>query len=119
MAYFMVVLLDESRMAKVKGTGLEDKIKYMFGGELRLLEVEVTEELKDKILAEFETARVDSRGAITDVPVAFMRELFNQVVEKKSLGPEVVEGVLAKVAEIKEMAAKESEYLPPPDIETE
>jgi len=119
MAYFMVVLLDDSRMEKIKGTDLEKHIKYMFGGELRLLEVEVTEELKDKILAEFETARVDSRGAITDVPVAFMRELFNQVAEKKSLGPEVVEGVLAKVNEIKEMAAKESEYLPPPEIETE
>ena len=117
MAYFMVVLLDDSRMEKVKGTGLEEHIKYMFGGELRLLEVEVNEDLKNKILAEFETARVDSRGAITDVPVAFMRELFNQVVEKKSLGPEVVEGVLAKVGEIKEMAAKESEYLPPPEIE--
>ena len=117
MAYFMVVLLDDSRMEKIKGTGLEEHIKYMFGGELRLLEVEVSEDLKDKILAEFETARVDSRGAITDVPVAFMRELFNQVVEKKSLGPEVVEGVLAKIGEIKEMAAKESEYLPPPEIE--
>ncbi|HFC98551.1 MAG TPA: hypothetical protein ENJ40_08875 [Thermosulfurimonas dismutans] len=117
MAYFMVVLLDDSRMEKIKGTGLEEHIKYMFGGELRLLEVEVNEDLKNKILAEFETARVDSRGAITDVPVAFMRELFNQVVEKKSLGPEVVEGVLAKVGEIKEMAAKESEYLPPPEIE--
>ncbi len=119
MAYFMVVLLDDHRMAKLRGTGLEEHIKYMFGGELRLLEVEVNEELKDKILAEFETARVDSRGAITDVPVAFMRELFNQVVEKKSLGPEVVEGVLAKIDEIKEMAAKESEYLPAPEIETE
>ncbi len=117
MAYFMVVLLDDSRMEKIKGTGLEEHIKYMFGGELRLLEVEVSEDLKNKILAEFETARVDSRGAITDVPVAFMRELFNQVVEKKSLGPEVVEGVLAKIGEIKEMAAKESEYLPPPDID--
>ncbi|WP_297058597.1 hypothetical protein [Thermosulfurimonas sp.] len=117
MAYFMVVLLDDSRMEKIKGTGLEEHIKYMFGGELRLLEVEVSEDLKNKILAEFETARVDSRGAITDVPVAFMRELFNQVVEKKSLGPEVVEGVLAKIGEIKEMAAKESEYLPPPEIE--
>ena len=117
MAYFMVVLLDDSRMGKIKGTGLEEHIKSMFGGELRLLEVEVNEDLKNKILAEFETARVDSRGAITDVPVAFMRELFNQVVEKKSLGPEVVEGVLAKIGEIKELAAKEAEYLPPPDIE--
>lgn len=117
MAYFMVVLLDDKRMEKIKGTELEDKIQYMFGGELRCLNVEVSEELKDKVLQEFDTARVDSRGAITDVPVAFMRELFNQVAEKKSLGPEVVEGVLAKVNEIKEMAAKESEYLPPPEIE--
>ncbi len=117
MAYFMVVLLDDKRMEKIKGTELEDKIQYMFGGELRCLNVEVSEELKDKILQEFDTARIDSRGAITDVPVAFMRELFNQVAEKKSLGPEVIEGVLAKVNEIKEMAAKESEYLPPPNIE--
>ena len=113
----MVVLLDDKRMEKIKGTELEDKIQYMFGGELRCLNVEVSEELKDKILQEFDTARIDSRGAITDVPVAFMRELFNQVAEKKSLGPEVIEGVLAKVNEIKEMAAKESEYLPPHEIE--
>jgi len=115
--YFLVVLLDDHRMSKIRGTGLEEHIKYMFGGELRLLEVKVPEELKDKILQEFDTARVDSRGAITDVPVAFMRELFNQIVEKKSLGPEVVEAVLQKVDEIKEAAAKESEYLPPPDID--
>ncbi len=113
----MVVLLDDQRMSKIRGTGLEEHIKYMFGGELRLLEVKVSEELKDKILQEFDTARVDSRGAITDVPVAFMRELFNQVAEKKSLGSDVVEAVLAKVDEIKKAAEKESEYLPPPEIE--
>ena len=115
--YFLVVLLDDHRMSKIRGTGLEEHIKYMFGGELRLLEVTVPEELKDKILHEFDTARVDSRGAITDVPVAFMRELFNEVAEKKSLGPEVVEAVLQKVDKIKEAAAKESEYLPPPEID--
>ena len=117
MAYFMVVLLDDSRYEKIKGTELESKIQYMFGGELKCLNVEVSEELKNKILQEFDTARIDSRGAITDVPVAFLRELFNQVAEKKSLGPEVVEAVLAKSSEIKELAAKESEYLPPPNIE--
>ncbi len=117
MAHFIVVLLDDNRMAKLSGSGLEDKIKYMFGGELRCLEVEVPEEISKKILATFDTARIDSRGAITDVPVAFLRELFNQIAEKKSLGPEVLEAVLAKADEIKEAAAKESEYLPPPDIE--
>jgi len=116
MAYFIVVLLDDNRYAKIKGTELEDKIQYMFGGELRCLNVDVSEELKDKILKEFDTARIDSRGAITDVPVAFLRELFNQIAEKKSLGSEVIEGVLSKVDEIKELAAKESEYLPAPEI---
>ncbi len=115
--YFMVVLLDDHRMSKIRGTGLEEHIKYMFGGELRLLEVKVDEETKDAILREFDTARVDSRGAITDLPVAFMRELFNQVVEKKSLGPEVVKAVLEFVVDDKETTEKESEYLPPPEID--
>jgi len=114
--YFLVVLLDDNRMAKLKGTGLEENIKYMFGGELRLMEVHVSEEIKGKVLETFDTARTDSRNAITDVPVAFMRELFNQVVEKKSLGDDVVEAVLAKADEIKELAVKESEFLPAPEI---
>ncbi len=117
MSYFIVVLLDDKRFEKIKGTELEDKVQYMFGGELRCLNVEVSEELKEKILKEFDTARIDSRGAITDVPVAFLRELFNQVSEKKDLGAKAIEGVLAKVNEIKELAAKESEYLPAPEIE--
>ena len=117
MAYFIVGLLDDNRFDKIKGTELEKEVQYMFGGELRCLNVEVSEELKEKILKEFDTARIDSRGAITDVPVAFLRELFNQVADKKTLGGEVIEGVLAKVDEIKELAAKESEFLPAPDIE--
>ncbi len=114
--YFLVVLLDDSRMAKLEGSGLEKDIKYMFGGELRLIEVHVSDEIKNKLLNTFDTARTDSRNAITDVPVAFMRELFNQVVEKKSLGDEVVEAVLAKADEIKELAKKESEFLPVPEL---
>ena len=117
MAYFIVVLLDDNRFAKIKGTELEDKVQYMFGGELRCLNVEVSEEMKERILKEFDTARIDSRGAITDVPVAFLRELFSQVAEKKDLGAAALEGVLAKVDEIKELAAKESEFLPAPEID--
>lgn len=115
--YFIDVLLDENRMAKLKGTGLEDNIKYRFAGELKLVEVHVSEETKNKVLETFDTARTDSRNAITDVPVAFLRELFNQVAEKKSLGDDVVEAVLAKADEIKELAAKESEFLPAPEID--
>ena len=114
--YFLVVLLDDARMAKLRGTGLEENIKYMFGGELRLLEVHVSEETKNKVLEVFDTARTDSRNAITDVPVAFMRELYNQVISKKSLGDDVVEAVIAKADEIKEQAAKESEFLPAPEV---
>ncbi len=33
MAYFMVVLLDDNRFAKIKGTELEEKVQYMFGGD--------------------------------------------------------------------------------------
>ena len=68
-------------------------MQYMFGGELRCLNVEVSEEMKDRILKEFDTARIDSRGAITDVPVAFLRELFNQVVEKKDVGAAALQPV--------------------------
>ena len=115
--YFIDVLLDEGRLEAIKNAGLGDNIKYRFAGELKLVEVHVSEDTKNKVLQEFDTARTDSRNAITDVPVAFLRELYNQVVEKKSLGDDAVEAVLAKSAEIKELAAKESEYLPAPEID--
>ena len=115
--YFIDVLLDEGRIAKLQGTDIEKHIKHRFAGELKLVEVHVSEDTKQKILETFDTARTDSRNAITDVPVAFLRELFHQVAEKKSLGDDVVEGVLAKSDEIKDLAAKESEFLPAPEID--
>ena len=117
MAHYILVLLDEKRMEKIKGSPVEENIKSMFGGELKCIEVNVPDELSQKILKTFDTARIDARGAITDLPVAFMREFFNQIAEKKSIGPEVIEATLAKADQIKELAVKESEYLPPPDIE--
>ena len=118
MAHYILVLLDDKRMEKIKGSAIENEVKYMFGGELKCLEVEVPEEISKNILKSFDTARIDARGAITDLPVAFMREFFNQIAEKRSIGADALEGVLAKTEQIKELAAKESEYLPPPDIET-
>ncbi len=117
MGHYILVLLDENRLERIKGSDVENNIKSMFGGELKCIEVNVPEELSQKILKTFDTARIDARGAITDLPVAFMREFFNQIAEKKSIGPEVIEATLAKADQIKELAAKESEYLPPPDIE--
>ncbi len=117
MAYYILVLLDKKRMERIKGCSIEEMAKPMFGGELKCLEVQIPDKLTQKILKTFDTARIDSRGAITDLPVAFMREFFNQIVARKSIGPDVIEGVLAKADQIKVKAAKESEYLPPPEID--
>ncbi len=115
--YFIDVLLDEGRLKAIQEAGLGDQIKYRFAGELKLVEVHVSEDTKNKVLQEFDTARTDSRNAITDVPVAFLRELYHQVVAKKSLGDDAVLAVLEKSAEIKDLAAKESEFLPAPEID--
>ena len=117
MGHYILVLLDDKRMERIKGSDIEEKVKSMFGGELKCLEVAIPDELSQKILKTFDTARIDARGAITDLPVAFMREFFNQIAEKRSMGADAIEGVLAKADQIKELAAKESEYLPPPEIE--
>ncbi|RPF46646.1 DUF6955 family protein [Thermodesulfitimonas autotrophica] len=113
----LVVLLDDNRMKKLEGSGLEKQVVKLFGGALNAFNLEVSDEDTQRILEEFATARIDSRGAITDVPVAFNRVVFEEIAKAKSLGPEVMKGVFARLAEIKEMAAKESEYLPPPDID--
>jgi len=113
----MVVLLDDKRLNALKGTGVEEKIVDLFGGALKAINIEVPEEAEKNIMAAFTSARIDSRGAITDVPVAFNRVLFEEIAKQKSIGPEVWNGVLARVDEIKEAAAKESEYLPSPDID--
>ena len=117
MEYILEVFLDDYRLSKIKGTPVEDKIEAVFGGELKVLRVKIGEELKDGILKAFETARIDSRSCITDTPVAFKRALFEEIANKKTLDESVVKAVLDRIDEIKEMAAKEAEYLPPPEIE--
>jgi hypothetical protein len=118
MEYILEVFLDEYRLNKIKGTPVESQIEAVFGGELKVLRVKVGEEVKDAILKAFETARIDSRACITDTPVAFKRALFEEIANQKSLGEEVAKGVLAKIDQIKEAAAKESDFLPAPDIDT-
>jgi len=119
MEYILEVFLDDYRLSKIKGTPVESQIEAVFGGELKVLRVKVGEEIKNEILKAFETARIDSRACITDTPVAFRRALFEEIAKQKSLGEDVVKGVLGRISEIKELAAKEAEYLPPPDIETD
>ena len=115
MVYYIGILLDEKRLEAIKGTPLEEKVQDMFGGALKMIAVEVSEDKANEILKAFDRARIDSRGFIEDLPVAFKRALFEEIVKSKSL--DVIDKVLAKIDEIKEVAAKESEYIPPPEIE--
>jgi len=117
MAHNMSVLLDEKRLEAIKGSGLEEKVSSLFGGALKCFILEVPEDKSKEIMNAFDTARIDARGFITDTPIAFSRTLFEEIAKAKSLGVEVLDGVLKRVAEIKEAAAKESESLPPPDID--
>jgi len=112
----IAVLLDEHRLRTLKGSGLEDKIEDMFGGALKAFTLDIPDAEASKVMSTFDTARVDSRGFITDVPIAFNRALFAEIAKAKSLGVDVIENVLKHSAEIKELAAKESEYLPAPDF---
>jgi len=116
MAHYMVVLLDETRLNELKGTPVEEKIVDMFGGALKAINIDVPEDVEKKIMEAFTSARIDSRGAVTDVPVAFNRVLFEEIAKNKSIGKEVWDGVLARLDKIKEDAAKESSYLPAPEI---
>lgn len=117
MEYILEIFLDDYRLSKIKGTPVEANIEAVFGGELKVLRLKVGEDVKNEILKAFETARIDSRACITDTPVAFRRALFEEIVNQKSLTEDVARAVLARINEIKELAAKESEFLPPPEIE--
>ncbi len=115
MVYYIGLILDEKRLEQIKGTPLEEKVQSLFGGQLKMLVVEVPEDKADKILKAFDRARIDSRGFLEDLPVAFKRALFEEVAKAKSL--DVIDKVLERLPEIQEAAKKEDEYIPPPEIE--
>ncbi|RLI72541.1 hypothetical protein DRO97_08805 [Archaeoglobales archaeon] len=115
MPHYIGVILDDIRLKQIKGTPLEEKIQDLFGGTLKMLVVEVPEEKSKEILDNFDRARIDSRGYIEDVPVAFKRAIFEEIAKAKSL--DIIDKVLEKLPEIQEDAKKESEYIPPPKIE--
>jgi len=115
MVYYIGLILDEKRLEQIKGTPLEEKVQSLFGGQLKMLVVEVPEDKADKILKAFDRARIDSRGFLEDLPVAFKRVLFEEVAKAKSL--DVIDKVLERLPEIQEAAKKEDEYIPPPEIE--
>ena len=121
MPYKMAVILDKARLERIKGTQLEGLVKDLYGGYLKILELDVPDDVAQKILKEFPRARIDARGFIEETPVVFKRELFEGIAQLKSVGREVFEELLKpeRLSKIKELAAKEEEYLPPPALPEE
>ncbi len=114
MVYYLGIILDDKRYEQIKGTSVEEKVQYLFGGTLRMIRLDVPEDKAQQILKAFEKARIDSRGFIEDVPVAFKRAVFEEIAKAKSL--DVIDKVLERLPEIQEAAKKEDEYIPPPEI---
>ena len=121
MPYKMAVILDKARLERIKGTQLEGLVKDLYGGYLKILELDVPDDVAQKILKEFPRARIDARGFIEETPVVFKRELFEVIAQLKRVGREVFEELLKpeRLGKIKELAAKEEEYLPPPTLPEE
>jgi len=113
---YLAVILDTKRLTDIKGTPLEAKITDMFGGAIKALIMEVPEEQTKKIIDELPGARLDARFFIEEVPVAFKRALFEEIKKMKSISVEVIDEVFKRLPEIKELAAKESESLPVPEV---
>ncbi len=113
----LAVLLDAKRISDIKGSPLEGKVTDMFGGAIKALIMEVTDELANKIIENLPGARLDARFFIEEAPIAFKRAVFEKIKTMKSIGAEVIEAVLADLPKIKELAEKESESLPVPDID--
>ena len=114
--YSLAVLLDEKRLKAIKGTKLEGLLTNMFGGAIKALVLTVSAEQSKRLLAEFPRSRTDARGFLEELPVSFKRALFDQIVSAGSIGPEVVDKVIGRLAEVKASAAGEEEYLRPPEL---
>lgn len=81
---------------------------------MRGFEVEVDEEAAKRILAEFPSARVDARGFLEDLPVAFRSALFEAIVETKSIGKEAFQRMFEKIGKLnKPLRRRRSTYLHP------
>ena len=121
MPYKISVILDRARLERIRGTPLEKLVKDLYGGYLKVIELDVPDDIAQRILKEFPRARIDARGFIEETPVAFKRELFEVIAQLGSVGREVFEELLKpdRLGRIKELAAKEEEYLPPPALPEE
>ncbi|MEM0123222.1 MAG: hypothetical protein QXY52_02790 [Conexivisphaerales archaeon] len=113
MEYIISIVLDEDRFNRIRGSGLEGKVKGLFGGTLKVIDLTVTEEQAKKILDAFPKSRIDARKHIEETPVSFRRELFNLLVTK---GDDALNEILSdkKLGELKSLSLEEDDYLTPP-----
>ncbi|MCY0851938.1 MAG: hypothetical protein OWQ34_04295 [Thermoplasma acidophilum] len=117
MSYRILLILDDKRMQKIKGTKLENYAKGVCAGCLKGIDVEVDDKTADFILKTFTRSRIDSMGYIEELPVSFKQELFNALAETGDFS-KAVDAVLKpeKLQAIKEKASMEDEKLPVPNI---
>jgi hypothetical protein len=115
MTYKIGLVLDEERLKLIKGTELEKELKDLFGGALKMIDVEITEEQAKKLMHLFPRVRIDARGYVKETPIVFRRELFKAVLSKGT-GKDAIDEILQseKINEIVKLAKTEDEYLPPP-----
>ncbi len=113
MEYIISIVLDENRFRKIRGTALEGKVKGLFGGALKVIDLKVSEEQAKKILEVFPKSRIDARNHIEETPVSFRRELFDLLVSK---GENALDEILKdeNLSRIRSLAAEEDDHLNPP-----
>ncbi len=113
MEYIISIVLDENRFNKIRGTALEGKVKGLFGGALKVIDLKVSEEQAKKILEAFPKSRIDARNHIEETPVSFRRELFDLLVTK---GEDALNDILSdqNLSKIKLLSIGEDDQLNPP-----
>jgi len=76
-----------------------DKRRYEAIGSLL---ISIREGVAKRILAEFPSARIDTRGSLDDFPASFKRTLFATIVEAKGSVKEPIERVFINIERIEE-----------------
>lgn len=98
----LVILMDEKRLNEIKGTELENKLVSMFGGAVKSLVMNVSEEQCNRLLTSFLSCRIDSMGYIEELPVSFKKALYKEVVQRGSLDSSALDAVIDKAASLKD-----------------
>ncbi len=95
-AYRINVWINEERFARLQNSPVADMVREVFAG-LKVIEVPVSEEQKDRILKRFPSAKCDTATTRTIelLPRAAKDLLFNLVAENRSV--EVVDRFLETV----------------------